>query len=133
MVVYHWVSARARVELVETAAAEPAPAVGVGGAMLLWWPSLSNTGYFLSEAPFLCFQLWSTLGLVVVLQEGKGALPAGLAPGRLSTSRSGTKESAPERHIARLEAVVEDGRTAVEAARRGGVVPDHFGGGFPGR
>ena len=51
----------------------------VGGAMLLWWPSLSNTGYFLSEAPFLCFQLWSTLGLVVVLQDGKGALWAGLA------------------------------------------------------
>lgn len=51
----------------------------VGVALLLWWPSLSNGGYFLSEAPFLCFQLWSTLGLVVVLQEGRHALPAGIA------------------------------------------------------
>lgn len=51
----------------------------VGLAVLLWYPSLSNSGYFLSEAPFLCFMLWSTLGLVVVLQEGRHALLAGLA------------------------------------------------------
>ncbi len=52
------------------------PVVGV--ALLLWFPNLSNSGYFLSEAPFLCFQLWSTLALVRVLQEGRGALGAGL-------------------------------------------------------
>jgi hypothetical protein len=51
----------------------------VGIALLVWHPSLSNSGYFLSEAPFLCFQLWSTYGLVVVLQEGRHALAAGLA------------------------------------------------------
>jgi hypothetical protein len=51
----------------------------VGVALLLWHPSLSNSGYFLSEAPFLCFQLWSTYALVVVLQEGRHALWAGLA------------------------------------------------------
>jgi len=51
----------------------------VGVALLLWHPNLSNSGYFLSEAPFLCFQLWSTYGLVVVLQRGKHALWAGLA------------------------------------------------------
>jgi hypothetical protein len=51
----------------------------VGIALLAWHPSLSNSGYFLSEAPFLCFMLWSTLGLVVVLQEGRCALLAGLA------------------------------------------------------
>jgi hypothetical protein len=51
----------------------------VGIALLLWWPSLSNSGYFLSEAPFLCFQLWSAYGLVVVLQEGRHALWAGVA------------------------------------------------------
>lgn len=51
----------------------------VGIALLAWHPNLSNSGYFLSEAPFLCFQLWSTLGLVVVLQEGKHALAAGVA------------------------------------------------------
>lgn len=51
----------------------------VGVALLLWWPSLSNSGYFLSEAPFLCFQLWSAYGLVVVLQEGRHPLLAGVA------------------------------------------------------
>lgn len=51
----------------------------VGIALLLWWPNLSNGGYFLSEAPFLCFQLWSTYLLVVVLQTGRHALWAGLA------------------------------------------------------
>lgn len=50
----------------------------VGVAMLVWVPSLTNSGYFLSEAPFLCFQLWSTYALVVVLQQGRGALAAGL-------------------------------------------------------
>jgi len=51
----------------------------VGIALLAWVPSLSNSGYFLSEAPFLCFALWSTHGLVVVLQDGRHALLAGLA------------------------------------------------------
>jgi len=51
----------------------------VGIALLLWFPNLSNSGYFLSEAPFLCVQLWSTLGLVMVMQQGRHALGAGLA------------------------------------------------------
>jgi hypothetical protein len=51
----------------------------VGIAMLLWHPSLSNTGYFLSETPFLFFQLLSTYWLVVTLQDGRRALGAGLA------------------------------------------------------
>jgi hypothetical protein len=50
----------------------------VGIALLLWHPNLSNSGYFLSEAPFLCAQLWSTYGLVVVLQKGRYAALAGL-------------------------------------------------------
>lgn len=50
----------------------------VGVALLLWHPSLSNSGYFLSEAPFLCFMLWSTYGLVVVLQDGRHALATGV-------------------------------------------------------
>lgn len=50
----------------------------VGVWLLVWHPSLSNTGYFLSETPFLFFQLWSTYWLVVVLQEGRRALGAGL-------------------------------------------------------
>ncbi len=50
----------------------------VGMALLLWFPHLSNSGYFLSEAPFLCMQLWSTLGLVLVLQTGRHALWTGL-------------------------------------------------------
>jgi hypothetical protein len=50
----------------------------VGVAMLAWHPSLSNTGYFLSETPFLFFQLWSTYWLVVLMQDGRRALGAGL-------------------------------------------------------
>lgn len=50
----------------------------VGIALLCWYPSFSNSGYFLSEAPFLCFQLWATLGLVVVLQDGRHALATGV-------------------------------------------------------
>lgn len=49
-----------------------------GVALLLWHPSLSNAGYFLSETPFLFFQLWSTLLLVIVLQEGRRGLAAGI-------------------------------------------------------
>jgi hypothetical protein len=50
----------------------------VGVVLLLWHPSLSNTGYFLSETPFLFFQLWSTYWLVVLMQDGRRALGAGL-------------------------------------------------------
>ena len=53
-------------------------AMAVGVALLLWHPHLSNSGNFLSEAPFLCFQLWSTYALLRTMQEGKGALQAGL-------------------------------------------------------
>lgn len=51
----------------------------VGLALLVWMPNVTNSGYFLSEAPFLCWQLWSTLGLVMVLQRGRFALAAGVA------------------------------------------------------
>jgi hypothetical protein len=51
----------------------------VGACMALWYPHLSLAGFFLSETPFLCFQLAATYGLVVVLQEGRGAWWAGLA------------------------------------------------------
>ncbi len=53
-------------------------AKAIGIALLLWHPNLSNAGYFLSETPFLCFALASTLLLVVVLQTGRGAWAAGL-------------------------------------------------------
>jgi hypothetical protein len=53
-------------------------AMAVGVALLLWHPHLSNSGNFLSETPFLCFQLWSTYALLRAMQEGKGALQAGL-------------------------------------------------------
>jgi hypothetical protein len=52
-------------------------ALAVGWAMLLWHPCMSNAGYFLSETPFLCFQLASTLAIVIVLQEGRLGLVAG--------------------------------------------------------
>ncbi len=50
----------------------------VGVAVLVWQPSLSNTGSFLSETPFLFFQLWSTYWLIRTLQEGKRAVGAGI-------------------------------------------------------
>ncbi|MBX7077960.1 MAG: hypothetical protein K1X88_02160 [Nannocystaceae bacterium] len=50
----------------------------VGVVLLLWHPNLSNTGYFLSETPFLCFALASTLTLVIALQTGRMAPLAGL-------------------------------------------------------
>jgi len=53
-------------------------AYAVGVIALLWHPSLSNTGYFLSETPFLCFQVWSTYWLIVTLQEGRRSLGAGI-------------------------------------------------------
>jgi hypothetical protein len=49
----------------------------IGIVVLLWHPNVSNAGYFLSETPFLCFALASTLALVRTLQTGKGALLAG--------------------------------------------------------
>jgi len=49
----------------------------VGVVVLLWHPNLSNARYFLSETPFLCFALASTLALVRLLQTGKGGLLAG--------------------------------------------------------
>lgn len=54
-------------------------AYAVGVILLLWHPNLSNTGYFLSETPFLLFQLAATYGLVVVWQDGRGAWPTGIA------------------------------------------------------
>jgi hypothetical protein len=53
-------------------------ATTIGVTALLWYPNLANTGFFLSEAPFLAAQLLSTYWLVRVIQEGKRALPAGL-------------------------------------------------------
>jgi hypothetical protein len=50
----------------------------VGIVLLVWFPNLSNSGYFLSETPFLCFQLWSTYWLVVTFQDGRRALGAGI-------------------------------------------------------
>lgn len=50
----------------------------VGAAMLVWYPNLSTTGYFLSETPFLTAQLASIYWLVVCVQEGRRAWAAGL-------------------------------------------------------
>lgn len=52
----------------------------VGVAMLTWHPNMSNAGYFLSETPFLCFSVASTLALVALLQDGgwRPAIAAGI-------------------------------------------------------
>jgi hypothetical protein len=54
-------------------------ATAVGMLCLLWYPNLTTTGFFLSEPPFLCFQLASTYGLLRVLQEGRWGWFAGIA------------------------------------------------------
>ena len=50
-----------------------------GIAALVWYPNLSTTGFFLSETPFLAAQLLAIYWLVVCFQDGRRALPAGLA------------------------------------------------------
>jgi hypothetical protein len=53
-------------------------AISVGLALLGWVPLLSHTGFFVSETPYACALLATTLGVVRVRQEGRGALAAGL-------------------------------------------------------
>ena len=55
----------------------PWPPRIVGVALLLWIPLLSHTGYFVSETPFTCVLLATTLGAAKMIQEGRGALAAG--------------------------------------------------------
>jgi hypothetical protein len=54
------------------------PATVVGVAVLLWFPLLSHTGFFVSETPFTCCLLASTHAGVLLIQSGRGALRAGL-------------------------------------------------------
>jgi hypothetical protein len=54
------------------------PAIAVGLALLGWVPLLSHTGFFVSETPYTCALLATTLGVVRLLQDGRGALSAGL-------------------------------------------------------
>ncbi len=53
-------------------------ATAVAVAAFLWHPNLVTTGFFTSETPFLCFALWSTYYIVKTMQEGRGALAAGV-------------------------------------------------------
>lgn len=53
------------------------PAV-VGIAALLWYPNIANTGVFLAEAPLLGCLTAAVWRLVVLLEEGRGALVCGL-------------------------------------------------------
>lgn len=54
-----------------------APAVGV--AALLWYPNVVNAGVFLAEAPLLCFLTAALWRMVVLVQEGRGALGCGIS------------------------------------------------------
>jgi hypothetical protein len=54
------------------------PAIAVALALLGWVPLLSHTGFFVSETPYACALLAMTLGVVRVLQDGRGAGAAGL-------------------------------------------------------
>ncbi len=54
------------------------PAAAVGAATLLWFPLLSHTGFFVSETPYTCALLASTLAIVELIQTGRGAARAGI-------------------------------------------------------
>jgi hypothetical protein len=54
------------------------PAAAVGVIALLWFPLLSHTGYFVSETPYACVLLATTLAIVTLIQTGSGAVRAGL-------------------------------------------------------
>lgn len=53
-------------------------ATAVGIALLLWFPLLSHTGYFVSETPYACCLLATTHAIVTLIQDGRGAWRAGL-------------------------------------------------------
>jgi hypothetical protein len=53
------------------------PALALGLVLLLWVPLVSHTGYFISETPYACVLLATTLGVVRLIQEGRGALATG--------------------------------------------------------
>ena len=54
------------------------PALVVATVTLLWFPFVSHTGYFTSEAPFTCALLATTLAIARVLHTGKGLVGAGV-------------------------------------------------------
>ncbi|MFO7567457.1 MAG: hypothetical protein R6X02_32740 [Enhygromyxa sp.] len=53
-------------------------AAAVGVALLLWFPLLSHTGFFISETPYACSLLATTYWIVRLMQDGRGAVRAGL-------------------------------------------------------
>jgi hypothetical protein len=54
------------------------PATVVGVAVLLWFPLVSHTGFFVSETPYACCLLATTHAAVGLIQSGRGAVRAGL-------------------------------------------------------
>ncbi|PRP90254.1 hypothetical protein ENSA5_66670 [Enhygromyxa salina] len=55
------------------------PAIAVGLALLVWVPLVSHTGFFVSETPYTCMLLATTLGAVRLIQDGRGATSAGVS------------------------------------------------------
>ena len=55
------------------------PAIAVAVAVLVWFPLLSQTGFFISEIPYTFALLATTLAAVRMVQDGEGAFAAGLA------------------------------------------------------
>jgi hypothetical protein len=54
------------------------PALALGLVLLVWIPLISHTGFFISETPYACVLLATTLGIVRLIQEGRGAVCAGI-------------------------------------------------------
>lgn len=53
------------------------PAAAIGGIALVWFPLVSHTGFFVSETPYACVLLATTLAIVTLIQTGEGAGWAG--------------------------------------------------------
>jgi hypothetical protein len=47
-------------------------------ALLLWFPLVSHTGFFVSETPYACLLLGTTHAIVTLVQTGRGAGRAGV-------------------------------------------------------
>jgi hypothetical protein len=54
------------------------PALALGLVLLVWIPLISHTGFFISETPYACVLLATTLGIVRLIQDGRGAVCAGI-------------------------------------------------------
>ncbi|KIG11821.1 hypothetical protein DB30_02425 [Enhygromyxa salina] len=54
------------------------PAAALGTVLVVWVPLVSHAGFFISETPYTCVLLAMTLGVVRLIQTGRGAVWTGI-------------------------------------------------------